>query len=80
MCAQGRREEAVTGRGAACLVLFIHRLELKAPHNLLLVFRAQYRSWYAALFRSLFEAADDKTKNFQIRDLISEYKTLTLKF
>lgn len=35
-----RGEEAVIGRGTAHLVLFIYCLELKAPHNLLLVFGA----------------------------------------
>lgn len=33
-------EEAVIGSGTAHLVLFIHCLEQKAPHNLLLVFGA----------------------------------------
>lgn len=65
MCALGSGEEAVMGRGAARLVLFIHRLELKVPHDLLLVFGAQYRSWYAALFRPLFEAATIKQKAFR---------------
>lgn len=74
MCAQGWGEETVVGRGTAHLVLFIHCLELKAPCNLLLAFGASSGSWYAALFGSLFEAAD-KTKSFLIRDLISECKT-----